>query len=276
MATVSIYNYLNYRDYLRDFYNYNKGIDPRFSYRYFLNKAGIQSPIYYQQVILGKRNLTPATQQKFVKALELNKEEASYFKLLCDFNHAKTNKVKQEAYKHILKLGHFVSPEVLGEKYFSLYQHWYTEAIRELVCIKQFSTWASLGKSLKPSITAKQAENSVNQLLKLDLIQKQNDSYSLTDTIITTGHEVASMVVRKHNKDMLTLAEVSLETDEISIRNIQGMTMGISKNAYSKIEEEIEHLYQRITTIIDNDTDSDRVYHLNTTLFPLSKVKPED
>ncbi len=276
MATVSIYNYLNYRDYLRDFYNYNKGIDPRFSYRYFLNKAGIQSPIYYQQVILGKRNLTPATQQKFVNALDLNKDESGYFKVLCDFNHAKTNKAKQEAYKYILKFGHFLSPEVLGEKYFTLYQNWYTEAVRELICMQQFETWAALGRSLKPSITAKQAENSVNQLLKLNLIQKQNDTYSLTDTIITTGHEVASMVVRKHNKDMLTLAEESLETDQVSIRNIQGMTMGISKNAYSKIEEEIEHLYQRIAIIIDNDTESDRVYHLNTTLFPLSKFKAEE
>ncbi|MGL1903546.1 MAG: TIGR02147 family protein [Fibrobacterales bacterium] len=277
MATVSIYNYLNYRDYLRDYYNLNKRVNKKFSYRYFLHKAGIQSPVFYQQIIQGKRNLTQSTREKFLQVMKLGRDEATYFKYLIEFNQGKTSSDKQKAYQQLLKMGHFVDPTILGKDFYAFYKQWYNESIRELICILPFTSYSALAKTLTPHITPKQAENSVALLLKLGLIEQNGTQFTLVDEIIRSGPDVHSMSIRAHNKKMLELGAQSIDRDGTHIRNISGITMGVSREAYEKINEELEYLYQKISGIIDSDTNPDRLYHLNTTLFPLSQtIKPTE
>ena len=41
-----LFEYINYRRYLADYYRSRKEELPAFSYRYFCNKAGIKSPVF--------------------------------------------------------------------------------------------------------------------------------------------------------------------------------------------------------------------------------------
>ena len=41
MKKINIFNYLDYRRFLKDLYQWHKKHTPEFSYRYFANKAGI-------------------------------------------------------------------------------------------------------------------------------------------------------------------------------------------------------------------------------------------
>ncbi len=255
----------------------NKRVNKKFSYRYFLHKAGIQSPVFYQQVIQGKRNLTASTRDKFLKVMELGHDQATYFKYLIEFNQAKTSGDKQKSYQQLLKMGHFVDPTILGKDFYVFYKQWYNESIRELICMQPFTSYSELAKVLTPHITPKQAENAVSLLLKLGLIEQEGTHFTLVDEIIKSGPDVHSMSIRAHNKKMLELGAQSIDRDGTDIRNISGITMGVSQAAYEKISEEIEYLYHKISAIIDSDTEPNRLYHLNTTLFPLSQpIKPPD
>ena len=90
MKQVTIFEYDNYRAYLRDLYKFYKETKPQFSYRYFSQKAGFRSPNFLQLVIEGKRNLSPESVEKFTHALKLGKKEAEFFRVLVYLNQART------------------------------------------------------------------------------------------------------------------------------------------------------------------------------------------
>jgi uncharacterized protein (TIGR02147 family) len=46
-----IFKYLDYRKYLKDFYEYMKGRDPKFSYRVFAKTAKLNSENYLKLVV---------------------------------------------------------------------------------------------------------------------------------------------------------------------------------------------------------------------------------
>jgi len=55
------------------------------------------------------------------------------------------------------------------------------------------------------------------------------------------------------------------------IRNISGITMGISKSCYDVLLAELGAFKERVIAIVNRDEASSRVYQLNFQLFPLSQ-----
>ncbi len=51
----NIFNYMDYREFLEDFYDEQKSANKAFSYQYFANKAGFKSKSFIKLVIDGKK-----------------------------------------------------------------------------------------------------------------------------------------------------------------------------------------------------------------------------
>ncbi|MDB9744309.1 TIGR02147 family protein, partial [Fibrobacterales bacterium] len=66
-----IFEYIDFRLFLADYYAKQKSEQYSFSYRQFLNKAEIKSPSLYREVVEGKRNLSAKALQGFLDALQL-------------------------------------------------------------------------------------------------------------------------------------------------------------------------------------------------------------
>src|SRR6185436_18708226 len=75
----NIFAYLNYRDFLRDFYQEQKAKNPVFSYQYFANRAGFKSKSFLKLVIDGRKNLTGSSLEKMAQAMKLSPKAFSYF-----------------------------------------------------------------------------------------------------------------------------------------------------------------------------------------------------
>ena len=85
----SVYDYRDYRAFLRDWWEHRKGIDRRLSLRSFARRAGYESFSLYRNIASGLRNLTPRYLPGFQKALGLNEREQEFFALLVDFTHSR-------------------------------------------------------------------------------------------------------------------------------------------------------------------------------------------
>ena len=85
---ISIYDYLDYRRFLRDAFEEKKNTLQGFSYRTFSRSAGIVSPSFLKLVMDGKRNLTPSSIRKFARGFRLKPDEAEYFENLVLYNQA--------------------------------------------------------------------------------------------------------------------------------------------------------------------------------------------
>jgi uncharacterized protein (TIGR02147 family) len=267
-----IFTYIDYRKFLSDYYDDKKKTTRYFSHRYFATRAGFKSPIFLRQIINGERNLTRPMIEKFAVALGLNKKETVFFSNLVLFNQAKTALEKQQHYTVLNSMIDSVSTHKLDSDAIRYYKKWYTSAIRELICLRDFhDNFRLLAQTLKPPITAREAQHSVELLLRLGLIVKtENGAYQQTNRAITSGDDEISLVRRAFNRNMAMLAGEALESFPVDQRDISGITIGISRPCYEVLAAELAAFKERVVSIVDRDTDSSRVYQFNFQLFPLS------
>src|SRR5690242_8118531 len=83
---IDVFEYLDHRAYLRDYYLEQKARGRGFSYRVFSRRAGLRSPNYLKLVIDGERNLTREMAVRFASACGLSDEEGEFFVDLVEFN----------------------------------------------------------------------------------------------------------------------------------------------------------------------------------------------
>jgi uncharacterized protein (TIGR02147 family) len=270
-----VFHYIDYRQFLRDYYEEKKRNTRHFSYRYFSAKAGIGSPVFLKLVIEGKRNISPAMAGRFAEAVRLNKSESRYFWHLVLFNQAKEADEKQEHYAVLIAMSDNVSKHALGSEQFEYLDRWYNVVVRELVCQRDFSgDFKALASSVVPAITQREAESSVRLLCKLGLITRQTDgAYRQVDKALLTNRDIAGPVVRAFNKTMIDRAHEAVDAQSNDERNISGMTIGITRACYEVLCAEIEAFKDRVATIVDKDAQSDSVYQLNMQLFRVGRAK---
>jgi uncharacterized protein (TIGR02147 family) len=268
-----IFDYIDYRRYLADYYQSKKREKRYFSYRFFAQRAGLHAPILLKMVIDGKRNLSRETIEKFIKALALNEKESMYFRNLVLFNQAKSSQEKQEHYRVLRSMAEQVPQHLMEDDCFEFYDKWYYSVIREGVCQHDYGDhWELIAASLHPPITPQEARTAVGWLVRHGLLQKlPGGAYQQVHKAITTRAEVRSMVIRNFNRTMIGFAEKALDDFPIDTRYASGITIGLTHEAYTMIEAEIEAFRDRIVKIVDSLKESDQVYQVNIQMFPLMR-----
>jgi uncharacterized protein (TIGR02147 family) len=269
----SIFSYINYRLFLSDYYREHKKKSRFFSYRYFAQKAGINSPNFLKQIIESKRNLTPLTIDKFITALKFTEKEANFFRHLVLFNQAKSAKDKQLHYTVMVSMMHTVKEQRLNALQHEYFNHWFVPVIREIVNLYDFKeNYKELAAAVTPSITVREARYAVKLLKNLKMIEQLPDgTFRQTATAIVSDSSIARMAVRSFNREMLGKAEAALNDIPVEERQIYGVTVGVSKACYDVLAAEMAAFRDRVVSIVNSDKRSDRVYQLHLQLFPLSK-----
>jgi uncharacterized protein (TIGR02147 family) len=272
-----VFSYIDYRLFLKDYYEEQKKTSRFFSFRYFAQKAGINSPNFLKLIIESKRNLTTLTIDKFIAALKLNEKEAQFFRHLVLFNQAKSVQEKQEHYAVMLSMMHTVKEQRLTALQHEYYNHWFVAVVRELVNLHDFKgDYKKLAATVTPPISVREARFAVKLLEKLGMIELLPDgAYRQTTAAIISDSSVARMAVRSFNREMLRKAEIALDSTPVEERQIYGVTVGVSKECYNVLAAEMAAFRDRVVGIVNRDTGSNRVYQMHLQLFPLSrKVEP--
>ena len=267
----SVFEYIDYRRYLKDFYDFQKKTKKYFSYRFFAQKAGIHAPILLKMVIDNKRNLSRKTLEKFIAGLNLKEKEAVYFRCLVLFNQAKSAMEKQEHYRVLRSMAQQVPQYIMETDHFEYFDKWYFSVVREGVCQYDYrDDWEKIASRVQPAITPAQAKEAVAWLLRQGFIKKiKNGRYEQVHTAVATRSEVQSLVVRNFNRKMIQLAERSLDAFPTSERYATGITVGLTAEAYDILVAEIEALRDRVVNIVDALDTGDRVYQVNFQMYPL-------
>lgn len=269
---VKIYDFTNYREYLKAYFEDRKKRDSKFSHRYVSRRLGLSSPNLILMVIQGKRNLTPSLAFKISEEFKHNEKEAEYFENMVRFLQAKTNKEKDRCFNKMILLRRNINNAMKIEEYqYEYYTNWYNLAIRELVTHTEFKEdYKWLAKKISPPITPSQAKRSVDLLLKLGLIKKNGKSYIRSSPIISTGPEVSSLAIVNFHKKMAERAASSLDTVPKDERDITSCTVNISEQSVTKIKNIIADCRKKVLSIAKESNPADRVYQINFQLFPIT------
>jgi uncharacterized protein (TIGR02147 family) len=273
----NIFEYENYREYLKDVYAFQKEIKKNFSFRHFSKLAGFKAGNILKLVMDGERNIAPYSIEKFAKGLKLNKEEAFFFKNLVLFNQATNSEERQFFAQELVKCRRFKKIYPLKESQFNYYRYWYFICIRELVDLPDFredESW--IAKRLTPQISPAEAREAVDELLTLGLIKRDGDGrLRQTDEHVSTSDEVTSASLAGFHRQMLKLAGESIDRIKRDRRDISGQTFCTSLETAKKIKEKIQNFRKEIIEVLDQERDTAVcVYHLSVQLFPVAE--PEE
>lgn len=271
---IDIFHYTNYRLFLKASYEELKAQNKAFSYRYFSQKCGYKSPNFLKMIIDGQRNLSEESIEKFIQFFKLKKKEASYFRLLVQFNQAKTNEIKAELAQEILKHSAFKRMHPLSKDRFEYYSKWYYPAIRELLTTRKIKLDAqAISELLIPSVSLKEVEEALESLERLDLIEKKQNRYVPKAELISTGDEVSSAAIANYHKNMMTLAGESIDTIDRSLRDISCVTISLSSDNISELKTLIQKFRKEAMELSEQDQDKQTVYQVGIQMFPLSRVE---
>ncbi len=268
----NIFEYDNYREYLKDYYLLAKKTNKNFSFRFFAREAGFKACNILKLVMDGNRNISSESVEKFVKGLKLNKEEAVYFRNLVGLTQAETLKDKQFHAMEIMRCRKYRQIYPLNESQFNYFYLWYVSAIRELVCLPDFREdpeW--IAKKLIPSITPSEVSRGIKVLLNLQfLVRNKEGNLVQSAANISTADEVTSSALSHFHRQMLELAGASIERVARDKRDISSQTLGVSQSTAGKIKEMIQEFRKKIIEVASGDSSPDSVYQLNFQLFPLA------
>jgi uncharacterized protein (TIGR02147 family) len=271
----SIFEYTDYRQYLSDFYAYQKQTTPGFSHRLFLKKAGMSGPNFLKNVIDGKKNLSTDSIKKFAKACGLSVQETGYFSSLVQYNQARALQEKQRHFAALSGFSHRSETQKIRNDQFEYLSHWYNLAIREYIHSHKFlDDYRGLIKAIIPRITPRQAKKSVRLLLDLGLIRLgQDGNYEVSDRIISTGSDINSIAARNLHKSMMAISSQVMDSAPVEKQYMRTIAGSFSDEAFGRIKLELDNTRKRILDIISQDGGTPRKVHsIGIQLLPLEQT----
>jgi uncharacterized protein (TIGR02147 family) len=279
MTAPSVYDYLDHRRFLAEWFKAKKAENPRYSYRLFARRAGQRSPSLLHHVIEGERNLTAATTDAFIEAMALPAADARFFRLLVELDQAKTSEERNAVWESIASTRRFRDARRIEGAAFDYLSNWYVPAIRELAQRPDFSAdpeW--IARMLRPRITAKEAREGLELLLTLGLLVRDDDGLLVpAEASVVTPPEVVHLAVENYHRGMLHRAVDAIRDFTPPQRHLIAITVSAPESLVPRLKDEANAFLERMMHLCDEaKVDADRVYQLNLQLFPLSAGRGDD
>jgi uncharacterized protein (TIGR02147 family) len=274
-----LFDYLDYRQFLRDYFQEKKQSLPSWSYQRFAEQLGFKAKDFLYRVIQGQKNLSTESILKIARGLELDAVRTQYFDTLVKCNQS-GNMEEQDLYYGLLNTikiqGRTTHPaQRLRQDQYQFYSKWYHSAIRSLIEMYGFRGNAKvLAAALSPRIMAREAAASVSLLQKLDLIRQDSAGvYRATQKTVTTGKDTRHILIPAYHKATIELSAKAMEITPVQERDMSNLTLGISEKTFQRFIEKLRQFRKEILEEAEQDNEADRVYHLNLHLYPISKAQ---
>ncbi len=269
-----IFEYTDYREWLRDAFDDFKQRKSIISWRYMAMKIGAD-PGNLLRMSQGKIHLSTSFIKPTAEFFELDEKETAYWTEMVLFGRSKTDADALQHYEKMQALKG-VSLKYLAKKELEFYRHWYYNAIRSIIGICKFKDdYQGLAECCTPQITEAEAKAAVELLAELNMISTDREGYwKVNDTFVSTGGNWRSAAVRQFQKDTIALAGESLERHQPYLRDISTVTMTFNMDDIQLIREKIKEFRSDLLRLSQEGSGDDTVFQLNVQLFPLAFTKP--
>jgi uncharacterized protein (TIGR02147 family) len=271
MWIPDLYEYSDYRGFLRDLYERNKALDAKFSYRFFAQHLGFASSATLKLVIEGTRNLSKKSLLAVSQGLGFEGRIAEYFENLVFYNQAEKLTEKDHFFAKLNSLQRQGQMVAVERDQFAYFEKWYHTALRELVCMQTNSQPQDLAAQLSPEISPADVQASLELMLRTGFLDQEGSSYFQTEPVIGLHDTRRASVLVGFQKNMLQLAQESFERFPPDARVGSSTTFGISTKTYKDFVKLLREFRTQLTELARRDPEPERVYQLCIHLFPLSK-----
>lgn len=272
----SVFEHLDYRVFLEDWYKREKAARKGISYRSIASKVGYSSPGFFTQILQGKTNISLETADGFADLVGLKGRARDYFLALVRWNQAKEPAARAKAHARLQKFREFRIRNLESDQQ-SFLGSWHHAAIREVLGIRPFTgDFDGLAASLDPPISAEEARRSLDLLVALGLATRTSKGIVRRDSAISSAGAFPEEVTNRFFGELHGLGKRAMERFPRSQRSMSWVTLSISDKVREEIVEEIRGFRRRLLEIAQKDEKPTRIHQLTIMLHPLSEpLAPE-
>jgi uncharacterized protein (TIGR02147 family) len=268
----NVYQYDDFRAFLKAAFEFLKAADPSYSYRRFARDAAVSNPGYLLDVIIGKRTLSRNQALKMAPVFGLNEAETEFLLRLTEFGQAKRDADRQTLYQDLLlrrnrsRFARF-SPSLV--KY---YQDYHYSLVRCAVNAFDFrGDCEALGKFLEPPLAPALVRKYVQDLEEWGLIIRASGGrYHVTQKFVEPPPTLSALVRRLNREWILQASEVPFKFGPAD-RHISTLLIMVSEETRKKLMERAENFRKEMLDLVEKDTDPEMILQLSVQLFPKSR-----
>lgn len=269
---VSVFRFLDAREYLRQACEAEKKVNKGFSHRYIAKAMGAGSSSFFKDVLNGRAPLNPARAAKFARLFCMSLKEAEYFENLVLYTQAASPEDKERLLKKLSQEATAGQRAILEASQMEYLQKWHYAAIRELLDVHDFrGDYEQLAEALDPPISSAEARDAIELLLRLKLIRKDAQGrFEKVDEVVSTGILSDPEHAKPGIRANLDLARRALDAHPAATRPFSYLTVCVSEKTFTHVRDKLRTVRREILDVVSHDSDADRLYQLNLQFFPLS------
>lgn len=267
----NVYQYDDFRTFLRDAYEAKKAEDPDYSYRKFARTAGIANPGYLLDVIIGKRTLSRNQALKMAPVFGLNETETDFFMLLSQFGQSKKDSKRSALHQEMLQRRNRSRFARLSPSLVKYYQDYHYSLVRCAVEARDFrGDYDDLGKFLDPPVPPALMRKYIQDLEAWHLIVKGEDGrYRVTEKFVEPPPTLSAMVRRLNREWILQAAEAPFKFGPVD-RHVSTLLLMVSEETRKRLLDKVEAFRKEVLDIVEQDSHPEEIVQFSIQLFPKS------
>jgi uncharacterized protein (TIGR02147 family) len=268
-----IYEYDDYRLFLKDFFKAKKKEGNSFSQRNFTKKAGFKAHNFCTLVMNGSRNLSAASIQKIIRGTGLRGRAAAFFENLVYLNQATLLPDKEYFFQKIKKTGKAAEYYHVNSDQYFFYEKWFYPVVRELMTVSAWNgDYAALAGMVRPPIHPSEAKVAAERLLATGMVVKGADgAYSLNHAFVSSQN-VPALIKAKARRDVLLKGIETIDSIDPAEKYAAYATVTLSKKLYGEVRALLDEVREKILTSVAEDVAPDEIYEVVFQVFPVSKM----
>jgi len=269
-----IFEYLDYRDPLKDALEDRKASDHSFTYKKMAEALGLHTSNVFR--LLQKETHLPARcQSRALEFLGLTDRNAAYFLLLIGYARERNGKARQEILEKAMALRD-VNRVNLGEKELAYFRDWWVAAVRGVLeVVDGRANPAEIARKLQPEVTEAQVAAALDLLLELGLVRKGSSGRLIVREphlgVARSSEKVQA--VRRYQCQALALASEAIERFPPEVRDVTTLTMAVDREIFLHVRETLRECRHMIQKSSDEAKSPDRVMQLVMAYFPLTHIE---
>jgi uncharacterized protein (TIGR02147 family) len=270
-----IFDYLDYREYLKDAYEERKAETPAYSYRIMADSFGLY-PSNIFRILHGQSHLPARCQSRAVEELGLSGRGADYFLLLIAYARERSSTARKDLLCKAMALRD-VSRRDLEERELGYFRHWWVASVRALLEITRGrAVGHELASCLVPPVEEAKILEALELLKELGLVKRASSGRLLpAEAHLTAGGEAKAVAVRNFQKQILSLASEALERVPMGERDVSTLTLSIDESAFREIRDLLRECRRSIQKRVEQSVTPDRVMQLAMAFFPSAYAPKE-
>lgn len=269
---LNIKEFIDYRAFLKSFFEMKKTQNTNFSYGMWANRLGLKATSSLTKIINGEREPGTEITSKMISFFNFDSIEEQYFNDLIRLSKIKDDpRLKMMLMERMGREHPDARLFVMDDRSVEIISNWFGLTIREMVKLNDFvEDYEWIKKRLMFDVSVEDIAKTMTDLLHQGLIKRNKQGkLVVSEGLLHTTNDVASEGIKRYHEQMLDNAKKALRAVPVHKREYNAETFVIDEANIPEAKEFIREFKAKFVRTFE-EKEGNQTYQLQVQFFPLT------